>query len=137
MISAGVFFSCSKFWFFGLLGGWKGKKWAKMTKKFCLSRSISQEPYIIWLSFMVQMCKMIIFPAVFFIFYKFWFFRLLGGWKGKKWPLSVAPYLIITVTYYGHLIFIYGTYVCTKRLYLQAFFKFFSKFWYLESLGGR
>ena len=36
-------------WFFWLLGGWKDKKWPKMTKKLCRSCFISQEPYIIWL----------------------------------------------------------------------------------------
>ena len=51
------------FWFFGLLGGEKvnnGPKW----EKFCLAHSISQEPYIIWFSFMVHMCKMIISPSI-------------------------------------------------------------------------
>ena len=42
-------------------------------------RSISQEPCIIWLSFMVHICKMIISPVVSFILSKFWFFGFLGG----------------------------------------------------------
>ena len=50
-----------------------------MTK--ILSQFISQEPYIIWLSFRVHLCKMMIYPGVFFIFWKFWFFGLLVGWK--------------------------------------------------------
>ena len=52
-------------------GGWggqfgggrvKGQKVVQNDTKFCLSRSLSQEPYIIWFdfqSFMVHMCKMI------------------------------------------------------------------------------
>ena len=56
-----------------------GQKMVQNDKKICLSHSISQEPYIIWLSFTVHMCKMIISPRVFFSFSKFWFFGLLGG----------------------------------------------------------
>ena len=44
----------------------KGQKTNQNDKKFCLSCSISQEPYIIWLSFMVHLCKMTISPVVFF-----------------------------------------------------------------------
>ena len=69
-----------------MLGRSKGKKWPKTTKKFRLSCCMYQEPYIIWLSFMVHRCKMIISPVVFFLFSKLWLFRLLGRLKGKKWP---------------------------------------------------
>ena len=81
IISPGGFFTFSKFWFSGLLGGWKCKKWSKMRanyvfhapylrnhknsskwQKFCLSCSISQEPYIIWSRFVVLKFKMIISP---------------------------------------------------------------------------
>ena len=85
MISTGFVFILSKLWFFGLLGG--GIKRQKITtrndKKFCLSSSVSQEPYIIWLSFMVHMCKMIISPGVlFFKIMIFWVVR--KGWEVKK-----------------------------------------------------
>ena len=46
----------------------KGQKTVHNDKKFCLSHSISQEPYIIWLWFLVHMCKMMISPVNFFIF---------------------------------------------------------------------
>ena len=49
----------------------------------------SQEPYIIWLWFMVNMCKMMI-SSKFFYFSKFWF---LGGKRAKndlKLPVSVC-----------------------------------------------
>ena len=54
-------------------GGVKGQKMVQNENKFCLSRSISQESYIIWFWFKVLMCKMIISPGIFFIFWKFWF----------------------------------------------------------------
>ena len=56
-----------------------------MRKKF-LSHFISQEPYIIWLSFVVHKGKMMVSSGFFIIFSKFWFFRLLVGYKEKKWP---------------------------------------------------
>ena len=52
----------------------KGQKTVQNNKKFCPYCSISQEPYIMWLSFMLHMCKMIISPGSFFIILKFWFF---------------------------------------------------------------
>ena len=58
LCNPGFFFSFSKFWFFRW--GVKGQKTVQNDKKLCLSLFISQEPYIIWLSFMVHMCKMII-----------------------------------------------------------------------------
>ena len=61
----------------------KGKKMAQNDKKLYLLYSISLKPYIVWLSFMVHMCKRISLGFV-FIFSEFWCFRLLRGWKGKK-----------------------------------------------------
>ena len=80
IISPGFFLISSKFWFSGSLGWAKGQKVAQNEKIFCLSHSASQEPYIIWLWFLVHMCK------IFFIFSEFWFFRFSGGYKGKKDP---------------------------------------------------
>ena len=99
MISPGFFFI-----FFNILifwavrkgmggGGWgwgggrgvKGQKTIQNDKKFCWSRSISQELYI-WLSFMLCMCQIKIPLVVFFKFSKFWFSGLSGGWKGKNYP---------------------------------------------------
>ena len=42
IISPGLFFIFSKFWFFWFLGGVKGQKIVQNGKKFCLSQSISQ-----------------------------------------------------------------------------------------------
>ena len=72
MISPGGFFQNFDF-------SVKGHKMVQNEKRFCLFNTISQEPYIIWLSFVVGKCKMIISPGVFFIFSKFWFFGLLVG----------------------------------------------------------
>ena len=92
MISPDAFFIFLKFWFSWLLlgVGVGGVKWQKMAhddKKLCLSHSISQGMYVIWLCFLVHLCKMI-YLAIFFHFSKFWFFGFLGGGvKGKKWPI--------------------------------------------------
>ena len=65
--------------------GVKGQITVQNDKKFCLSRFISQEQYIIWLSFMVHLCRMIISPGFAFSFYsKFSFFRFFKGIKRQK-----------------------------------------------------
>ena len=111
-----------------------------MTKKFCPSCSISQEPYIRWLSFMVHICKMIISPVIFFNFSKFWFSRVSGGRGGgvkglkkaqKDKKLSVAPYISGTIY---HMIFVDGTNVVNKIS--SGIFFIVSKFWFSGSLGG-
>ena len=81
LVFFGFFF---KIWFSGLVYRVKGWKMAQNEKKFCLSRSISQELYIIWFLFMVRMCKMIISPGIVFIFSKFSFPKLLGGKREKR-----------------------------------------------------
>ena len=59
---------------------------------------------------------------VFFSVLKFWFSRLSMDWKCKKWhnisKMSVELYDSGTIY---HMIFIYGTHVCIKGSYLQAF----------------
>ena len=85
MISPDVMFSFSKFWLiFWVVRGVEGQKMVQNDKKFCLLHSISHEPYIIWLSFMLNMWKMIISLCLFFYFSKFWFFGLLGGKRAKS-----------------------------------------------------
>ena len=96
-----------------------------MTKN-CPSRSKSQEPYIIWWSFLVHMCKVIISQGVFFIFSKFWFSGLLQEWKCKKWPkmtkdsVCCVPHLRNYTSYNCHL---WYTYV--KDNISKYFFHFF------------
>ena len=69
------FFYFFKILIFSVVRGVKGKKLVQNDKKLCPLHLISQEPYIIWLSFMVHMCKMIMSPGLFFVFFKiliFW-----------------------------------------------------------------
>ena len=72
-------------------------------KIFCLSHSISQEWYIIWLSFTVRMCKMIISPGVFFNF-KILIFCVVRGLKGKIWPKMTKFFACRTLYFRNHII---------------------------------
>ena len=114
VISPGVFFFFSKFWFFRLFGGLKGQKTVQNDKNLCLSHSISQEPCIIWLSFMVHMCKGIIYPGGFFIFFKILIFQVVWAYKsaknGPKWQKILSAMLHILGTV-GDMIVIYDTHV--------------------------
>ena len=82
IISPGLFLIFSKFWFFGLLGGKRAKNGPKW-EKFCLSHLVSQEPYSIWLSFMVHLYKKIVSPGIFYIFFKILIFQVARGVKGQ------------------------------------------------------
>ena len=73
-----------------VFSGVKGQKMAQNDKKFCLFCSISQEPYTIWSSFVVLMCKMIISPGIFFIFQNF----DSSGWEGQKSKKNDPKYVI-------------------------------------------
>ena len=112
MISPGAVFHFSRILLFWVVTGVKEQKMAQNEKKYCLSRSISQKPYIIWFSFMVHICKMIVSTSIFcFIFSKFWFSALSGGKRAKiipKWQkiLFVLPHISGAK---HRLIFIYGT----------------------------
>ena len=142
-----AFFIFKKSWFSGLLGGIRGQKMTPNDRKFCLSHFISQEPYIIWLSFMVNLCKMMISPGVFFIFSKFWFSGLLEGSKGKKQSnmknnaVCRAPYLRNHTSYYFHVLYsslfsffyIIIVHMCKVIIFPSIFF---SKFWFFGLLGG-
>ena len=57
-----------KIFIFWVIRRVKGLKMAQNGKKFCLSHSISQEPYLIWLWFMGHLCKMMVSPAIFSFF---------------------------------------------------------------------
>ena len=58
---------------------------AHKDKKFCLLCAISQEPYIIWSSFLVHICKLIS-PGIFFTFSKFDFWSCCLGKRAKNGP---------------------------------------------------
>ena len=59
------------------VGGWGGQK--------ILSRSVSLELYLIWLCFLVHMCKMMISSVIFLIFSKVWlsWFFKIHQWMAK------------------------------------------------------
>ena len=73
-------------------------------KKFCLSCFISQEPYIIWLSFMVHWCKMMISPGIF----SFLIFLLGKKIAQNDKKLFFVPYILGNIY---HIIFTNGTHV--------------------------
>ena len=87
IISPGVFSIFQNFDFLGFQGV-KGQKMTRNDKKFCLLHLIFQESYIMWSSLMVQMCKRVIYPGIFLIFSKLWFFGIIreggGRVKGQK-----------------------------------------------------
>ena len=82
------------------------KKWFKMTKKtrLCL---ISQEPYIIWSSFMVHVRRKIISLCLLLHFSEIFFFGVSSGVKGQK---MANLYLYISRTV-DHIIKIFSTQV--------------------------
>ena len=102
VISPGVFFMFSKFWFSAFMGGRGGGKRVKNSPKWqkILLRLIAQEPYVIWLSFVEYKCKMILSWAFFFL--RFWFFGLLQGSKGNKWPKMTKNFVLCTLYLRNH-----------------------------------
>ena len=124
------FFYFFKILIFQVARGVKEQKMVQNDKKIFLSCLVSQEPYIIWLSFMLHLRKMIISPGSFFIFLKFWFFGLLRGWKGKNWSkmtkkFCCTPYLRNHKSYDCHYV-----HIC-KMIISSGFFSFFQNFHFL------
>ena len=110
-----------------------------MTKS-CLSHSISEEPYIIWLSFMVHMCKMVISPGVFFHFYKIFIFQIVRGVKGQNLVQNNKKFSV-TLRISGtihHMNVIYGTHMWNNNI-SRYFFHFWKKFfpWVVRGLKGQ
>ena len=90
-----IFFYFLKMLIFWVAIGVKGQKMTQHEKKLCLLYSIYQEPYIIWLSFVVHMFKMIISLVVFFQIFKILIFQVIRrvkeqniGVKGQKITLN-------------------------------------------------
>ena len=71
MISPSIFSDFFKILIFPVVSEVKGQKMTQNFKRFCRMHYITQEPYIIWLSCMVYICKMIITLGVIFIFQNF------------------------------------------------------------------
>ena len=125
------------FYFFKILIFWvvrrvKGQKMAKNDKKLCPLHVLSQKPYIIWSLFMVQMCKRIISPGVFYLFFEVLIFWVNNGVKRIKWPKMTKTCVCGTPYLSKHV------FCCTslKWWHLQTLFSFFSKFCFSWLLGG-
>ena len=113
---------------------------AQNDEKLCLSYSISQEPYIMWFSFMAHMCKMIISPGIFLIFSKFWFSRLLRGVKEQKIVQDDKKFcLLCSISQEPYII--WSSFVVHKSniiISLDLFFHFFQNFdfWIVRRVKG-
>ena len=102
-----------------------------------LSCTISQEPYIIKLKFLVHLCKMMIPPGVFFLIQIF-ISRDVRAVKGQKIvqneKLQLHPsctiYLRNSIAYHHDF-----WYICVKWWYLQVLFSFYWDFDFLGLLG--
>ena len=139
MISPVAFFI---FWnlLFWAVRGVKWQKIAQDDKKICLLQLISQEPYIIWLSFIVHF-----FLGTFFIFSKFWFFGLLrrggggGGGRGVKGPKMVQNVkkfcLSHSISQESYIIWFLFMVLMCKMIVSSGFFFIFSKVWFSGLLG--
>ena len=103
---------------FRVLSKIKGQEMAQNNEKLCLSHSISQKSYIIWLWFLVRMCKMMASLDDFFIFLKIlilWVVRWVKRQKmaqyDKKLSVSLCvsgavPHcVILTKIYFSILVF--------------------------------
>ena len=116
----------SKFWFSGLLG----QKIAQSDKKFCLSRLISQEPYVMWSSFVVHKVWNDNISRCFFYFFKILIFWVLRRVKSQKWPKMTKNFVLCTLYLRNHTSCDLDLrYMCLcKRIISPGFFYIFSKF---------
>ena len=97
---------------FGVNSEVKGQKMAQNNKIFCLSHSISQDLCLVWLWFLVHMCKMRS-PASFLSFSKFWFFRggFCGGWQKIIHNYQFQSFTLNISRTVDHIIKVFGTQV--------------------------
>ena len=115
MIRYPSIFHFLKILIFWVVRGVTGQKIVQNDKKFWVSCSISLEPYVMWLSFMLHVCKMIKSPGVFVNFSKFWFYGSSGGrgwgWKGKKglkWQKKLCLLCLIFLYFRNHTSFLWS-----------------------------
>ena len=73
--------------FFEISKGVKGQKVAQNDRRFCLSHSIPQEPYIIWLWFLAKWWYL---QQIFSFFQNFEFFGVFRAKNDLKLPISVC-----------------------------------------------
>ena len=122
------------FHFFKMLFLWvvKGQKMVQNDKKFCLLCWVSQEPYLIWLLFMVYMCKMIFLGIFFFFhFFKISIFRVVSGVKGqkvvqndKKFCLPHIPYLRNNTSWFSFMVHMWKVIVSPGGFFVFSSFDF-------------
>ena len=137
VISPGVLFLLFKILIFWVIRGVKGQKMTQNDKKFCQAHLVSQEPYIIWLSFMVNMCEMIISPVGFFSFSKFWFFGVVRGVKCKKQSKMTKMFCLLhSISQEPCIIWLSSMVHVWKMTISKGVFFMFSKFWFSWSIGG-
>ena len=127
MTSQDAFFIVLKFWCSLLSGGYKGKKWPKMTK-------ISVSLYISGtVPLLVQLCRMMISPAICFHFCsKFWLFGFLRG-EGKVQKMThncqvqfIMVYISRTVDHIWRLLVHRYKMMIALRVFLYIFYYFFN-----------
>ena len=139
IISPGVIFHFFKILIFWVVRAVKSQKMVQNVKKLCLSRLICQEPYIIWLSFMLHLCKMMISPGIFFHFFSFkiltfWVARGVKGQKTVQNDKKICP--LHSISQEPYIIWLSFMVDICKMIISSGFFFIFSKFQFSGSLGG-
>ena len=131
IISPGIFYIFSKFWFSGSIVRKKSKKWPKITKNYvCCTPYQSKHT-----SFDCVFCCTSLelwHLQILFSFFKilvFWVVRGEGEGKGQKMAQNDKKKIV--KKNWGTVPHMIGFwYTCVKWWYLQQFFFFFSKFWF-------
>ena len=90
-----------------------------------------------WSWFLVHFCKMMISPGLFFIFSRFWFSRLLGRLKVKKWPKMRNNYICYTPYLRNSIAYNHNFWYTIVKWYLQVFMSFFLNFDFLGCERGK
>ena len=101
----------------------KGQEMAQNAKKKCLLHFMYQEPYILWLSFIVDFCKMMISPGFFFSFF----------WSLEKWKITITSVTCHISGTLQHIIKIFGTLVLNDDI--SGVLYHFLKFLFFRLLG--
>ena len=99
--------------------------------------TISQEQYIIWSWFLVNLCKMMISPGTCFIF-KILVFQAVRGTKGQKMAQNDKNSVCHTSYLRNHNCLLW--YTCVKWLYISRIFFYFLKmliFWVAIGVKGQ
>ena len=137
IISLGMFFLFSKFWYFWVVRRVKGQKMTQNNKKLYLSHSISQEPYIIWLWFVVHKCKMIASPDDFLIYSNILIFWVVSRIKGQKMTKKKKKEALShSVSQELHLIWLWFLVHLCKMMISPTIFFILFKFLTFEDLRG-